>query len=399
MNIVVLGLMFCDESLQEAYNYSKCGLQMAPHVFQYNMLYGFEQCHNVNVKVYNIPPIGSFPINYKKIISKQYIWKGNNKQIGYVNLPIIKHVQQRFLLEKYLEDEIMNEPQVNIVIYSLYEPFLTVVDRLKKKYPSINVCLIQTDAVPGREDMEKYMTRKNIRKGNRAVALAKSCDMFVLLTKHLRNTLEVKNRPNIIVECISDDVQKMSKTKNTQQRICLYTGSTDRIFGIEELVCAFQTMGNAELWICGTGDADEYLNKCNEEYSNIKYYGYVDKNKVAELRDLCDYLINPRRPSGTYTKYSFPSKTVEYLMSGKPCIMYKLEGIPDEYDQYVNYLTGENAEEIKKELIHIFNKDYKMLLNNALEARRFVQENKSSKAQALRIIELLEKGKRKDAKL
>lgn len=399
MNIVVLGLMFCDESLQEAYEYSKCGIQMAPHIFQRNLLYGFKQCHNVNVKVYNIPPIGSFPINYKKIISGQYKWQEKNMQIGYVNLPIIKHVQQIYLLQRYLETEIIQDSRLNIIVYSLYEPFLKVVNRLKKKYPGINVCLIQTDAVPGREDMEKFMTRKNMRRGNRAVALAKSCDMFVLLTRHLRKTLEVENRPNIIVECISDDVQKISKTKTIPQRICLYTGSTDRIFGIEDLVRAFQMIENAELWICGIGDADEYLNKCNEEYSNIKYYGYLDKNKVSELRDLCDFLINPRRPSGTYTKYSFPSKTVEYLMSGKPCIMYKLEGIPDEYDQYVNYLTGGNAEEIKEELIHIFNKDYKMLVNSALEARRFVQENKSSKVQALRIIELLVKGKRKDAKL
>jgi glycosyltransferase involved in cell wall biosynthesis len=195
------------------------------------------------------------------------------------------------------------------------------------------------------------------------------------------------------MECVCDDFQQISKIKTQKGRICLYTGTTERVYGIEELVEAFKQIEDAELWICGTGDADDYLKRCSEQYSNIKFYGFLDKENVAKLRDQCDYLINPRRPSGTYTKYSFPSKTIEYLMSGKPCIMYKLEGIPDEYDQYLNYLTGETAGKIKEELINVFNKDYNRLLHKAADARRYVQENKSSKVQASKIITLLKKGR------
>ena len=102
-------------------------------------------------------------------------------------------------------------------------------------------------------------------------------------------------------------------------------------------------------------------------------------------------MINPRQPSGTYTKYSFPSKTIEYMMSGKPVIMYKLEAIPDEYDQYLNYLTGTTSEQMGEDLKKIFAKDYNELIEIAKRARTYVKENKAAKKQAMQIVELLKK--------
>ena len=38
--------------------------------------------------------------------------------------------------------------------------------------------------------------------------------------------------------------------------------------------------------------------------------------------------VNPRQNNEEFTKYSFPSKTMEYLASGVPVVAYKLDGIP-----------------------------------------------------------------------
>ena len=46
-------------------------------------------------------------------------------------------------------------------------------------------------------------------------------------------------------------------------------------------------------------------------------------------------LINLRNPEDKYTKYSFPSKTFEYMVSGTPFFTTKLEGIPSEYYNYL----------------------------------------------------------------
>jgi glycosyltransferase involved in cell wall biosynthesis len=42
-------------------------------------------------------------------------------------------------------------------------------------------------------------------------------------------------------------------------------------------------------------------------------------------------MLNPRDPSWRGTPYSFPSKLLEYLTTGKPIISTRLPGIPAEY--------------------------------------------------------------------
>ena len=167
-------------------------------------------------------------------------------------------------------------------------------------------------------------------------------------------------------------------------------GTLENEFFIYELAEAFINIGEGELWVCGKGAAEEKIKELSEKCDRIKYFGFVKAETAHELRDACDYLINPRRPSGTYTLYSFPSKTVEYMMSGKPIIMYKLEAIPDEYDGYLNYLHASSIEGIAKELKDIFAEDYTQLLDKANKGRKFILEEKSAIKQGRKVLQFLE---------
>lgn len=391
MNILFLGLMSCEDSLEEAYKTAKCGVAMAPHKFQTNIIRGLELANGEEPMVVNIPPTGSFPINNRQLFSRKYRWSKQNVQIGYINLPYFKHFQQKILLKKIIEEQIKTKDDLRIIVYSLYEPFVSVIHKLKKKYPQLKVYLLQTDAVSGRNDMEKYMTPKAKRRGDMLVKKSKCMDGFIVLSKYLPDVLEADERPYTIVECVCDQNQSESKKTDGKNKICLYMGTLEKSFSICELAEAFVKAGEGELWICGKGDAEERIKELSASCDRIKYFGYVTAEKGNELRDACDYLINPRRPSGTYTLYSFPSKTVEYMMSGKPTIMYKLEAVPDEYDEYLNYFKSFDVDGISEELKEIFHTDYGKLLDKATRARRFVLEEKSPLKQGEKILELIGK--------
>ena len=388
MNVVFLGLMYTEQSLLDAKKYSKCGLQMAPHNFQTTLINGFKQLKDVNVSVLNIPIVGSFPFNYKFPVIKKEHWDVNNVQIGYLNIPIIKRIQQKRKLIHQLREIISEYGQEDLFLmaYNTYEPFLKVLQKLKKQYPNIKNGLIVTDCVPGRGDMDKFMTRRAKRLGDRVVRYSQNIDFFVLLTKHLVTALEINDKSHVIMECICNEKQACCKVKKFSNNICLYTGSLESEFGICEMVDAFSLLDNAELWICGEGSGKDYIEKMAKKHHNIKFYGFMSPAQLQELRNESDYLINPRRPTGSYTKYSFPSKTAEYMMSGKPVIMYKLEGIPDEYDKFLNYLSAETSEEIKVELEKIFSQEYSLLTDKAVKGREFMLYHKNSKAQAENII-------------
>ena len=49
-------------------------------------------------------------------------------------------------------------------------------------------------------------------------------------------------------------------------------------------------------------------------------------------------LVNPRQNNEEYTKYSFPSKNIDYLMSGNPVVSYRLDGIPNIYEKFLYYV-------------------------------------------------------------
>ena len=387
--LIYLGLLFSESSLDEAYKFSKKGVQMATHTFQENLIDGFLQHKEIDLRVINVPPVGSFPLNYRIPFIKNEKW-GKNKQVGFLNLPIIKRFLQEKKIYKLVEKIIKEENgRVDLLFYSLYDPFLKVAKRIKKKYPFVSISMIQTDAVQGRDDMEKYMTPKRKREGDRLVEMAKCCDGFVLLAKDLKEPLEIGERPYTIVECIANENLEPSEQKENEKNICLYTGSIASAFNIRDLANAFNFLDNAELWICGAGEESGYLQELSKTNSNIKYFGFLSKEQVVDLQNQCDFLVNPRRPMGNYTKFSFPSKTVEYMMTGKPVVMYKLESIPDEYDEYLNYLTEAKPLGIAKELESLFALDYSELAQKAMRSRQFVLENKNGKVQTGKILDLI----------
>ena len=52
-------------------------------------------------------------------------------------------------------------------------------------------------------------------------------------------------------------------------------------------------------------------------------------------------LVNPRPNNEEYTKYSFPSKDIEYLLSGKPTVAFLLDGMPKCYQDFL-YVVDQN---------------------------------------------------------
>ena len=203
--------------------------------------------------------------------------------------------------------------------------------------------------------------------------------------------LEVNERPFCIIECVCDSKQALAKDSEGEKNIVLYAGTLEVEYGILDVARAFINIPTYELWIYGKGEAEESLRELAQKHNNIKVFGFADEKVIEEARDKCSFLINPRRPTGTFTKYSFPSKTAEYMISGKPIIMYKLEGVPDEYDQYVNYLTATDSEGIQKELEAIFSLSYDELRAKALGSREFMLKQKGSEIQALKLLRMLNK--------
>ena len=117
--------------------------------------------------------------------------------------------------------------------------------------------------------------------------------------------------------------------------------------------------------------------------------GMVSHAEVVRFQKEASVLVNPRKPDQEITRFSFPSKTIEYMMSGTPMIGYRLEGIPEEYYRHM-YIPDTLSVESMAELIdEVLSMPQSFLDAKALSAKEFVIGEKRSVSQVEKIIRFL----------
>jgi glycosyltransferase involved in cell wall biosynthesis len=222
--------------------------------------------------------------------------------------------------------------------------------------------------------------------------IIKKTDSFLFLTKYM-NDINRYRKPYIVIEgqigLIDFDTQNIKKYEN---KVCLYAGIIDYKYGIKNLVDAFilADVECSELHIYGDGDYKSELLEKTKSNSSVVYHGIVNNDIVVKEEMKSTLLINPRDDVEEFTKFSFPSKNLEYMASGTVTLCFKLPGIPDEYDNYLCYFPENNIDSMSKTITQILSSSKEELDLIGKRAQEFVINNKNNKIQAKKILDLLE---------
>ena len=168
-------------------------------------------------------------------------------------------------------------------------------------------------------------------------------DAFIFLTKDMNEVINKKNKPYTVMEGMVD-IRYLTDKKYNKSNAIMYAGGLYETYGVKMLIDAFIKWNNKdyELWLCGDGDLVKYIEKLQNK--QIKYFGSLPNEKVVEMEKRAKLLINPRFTNEEYTKYSFPSKTMEYMLSGTAVLTTKLAGIPSEYNDFLYYIEDETID-------------------------------------------------------
>ena len=206
----------------------------------------------------------------------------------------------------------------------------------------------------------------------------------------MRDYLNI-DRPYCVMEGIASESPK-ANVEEKREKTILYTGTLHQKFGVMNLVKAFGQIENPNyrLVICGIGDSEKAIQEAAEKDSRISFLGQLPRREVLEWQSKATVLVNPRQNNEEFTKYSFPSKTMEYLSSGIPVVAYKLDGIPDEYDAYIQYVEDDSIESLKKKLIEVCELSDEERKNLGSAGRAFVLAEKNSTIQVKKIVELID---------
>ena len=411
-NILFVGHFFPRQLLKTVQDDSKGRMGMSNHNFEMSIIKGLSK-QEINLSCLSIPGVYSFPNNNTRFFIKSESYNENNinvTSISFCNLFIINKVWMIVAaviailreLNKFTGkdvDIIVNPPSFVL----LFSCVIARVFSRKKTYFNIIV-----------PDLPFIITKMDRRTGIKGAILKllnsltmnmiRSSDSLVVLTKEMMDVIE---RPkNFIVMEGLFDVETINKQQANKlslyngKEIILYSGTLRRIFGVLNLLKAFSLLKNSEveLWICGEGDAENDIRDAALFDSRIKFYGLVDSATALELQSKATILVNPRTSEGEYTKYSFPSKTIEYLYAGKSVVINRLPGIPEDYYEYVYLPKDESVEALADVLNSIINSNFSDRINKAYNGRNFIIHNKNSIYQTLRILNLINSTKESSIK-
>lgn len=395
--MIFVGCLYNPNDESELLSLSRTGLQNAANLYQWNIINGIETNIGVNVDIINVLPVGTYPNEYLKFRLPTRYWQhvpyAEDVEIGCVNLPIYKQLIRSLKIEKHLRRKLKGKKQ-SVLIYSPDYSLLRAIRRLPN---DIKVVLIVTDLPEYYDLANTNIIRQLLRKLYVYIVYKymRRVDAFVLLTEKMKEPLCINKRPYVVVEGLVNISERDNTLRNKadDKKIILYTGSLSEQFGIGKLLDAFELIENTnyELWICGYGEMHDRIVNRAKDNNRIRYFGYLSSNEASTLQKEATVLINPRENIGDYVSYSFPSKTMQYLLSGIPVICYKLGGIPDEYDPYLTYIQGNNPEDIRKSILEICELDWEIRNEIGSKGKEFIIKEKNNIKQTKKICLLINK--------
>lgn len=370
-------------------------IQYAANNLQWSIVNGFEKF--VDFEILNLPFVGSYPTSYKKISFPSFDFTINNKKhknIGFINIKFLKHYFRYLQVIKALRKRIINEQEnYTIVIYSLNSPFIKAAIKIKNRNKNVKLCVIAPDLPEFMSESKKILSRIIWYVESKLVrGYVKDIDSFVFLTKYMAKEIGADSKPWVVVEGIYNTSNiETSNNIDRKQKTVLYTGTLEQRYGILNLINAFTKIEDPEyrLWICGDGNTKQDIINFSKKDNRICYLGLKPHNEVVELQKQATLLINPRNSESNYTKFSFPSKTMEYLASGTPTLIYKLEGIPEEYYKHTFTVNDNSIEVLKNKIIEVCELHKNTREEFGQQARKFIIEEKNPAVQCTKIIEMI----------
>lgn len=396
-DIVCLTGLFPEEYVDEINKYSLTGVQNAANKLQWGIVKGLDALGE-NVTVFNSIYVGSYPRLYRKIMIPTFHFshgsEKNDINIGFINIAGIKVLSRYYTVKRELDKwaSVDSGREKVLLIYAMTTPFAQLAGYIKRKYSSIKVIYIIPD-LPMYMNVTKvqkslvYRTRKKIEEFLFHRSL-KNVDGYVLLTDGMKewfttdiNYTVVEGMATIDNTIDVDDIKKKKQI--------LYAGGIKREYGVIDLVSAFSQIDDPEWELVIYGDGTDMESVC--EYAKkdmrIKIMGSAPNAVVMKHQREAALLINPRK-NQEMAKYSFPSKTLEYMLSGTPMLGYKLAGIPEEY--YDNMFVIQDSENGMEEALRkAMNLPEAERIKMGEKAKQFVVKEKNPEKQCKKILELI----------
>ena len=292
-------------------------------------------------------------------------------KLGRVNL-LIKSFLSAFLGNEtvYFVDALNVSQALGVIVAS----------RLKKK----RVISIITD-IP-----QAILDGKPGLFGKAFLCIIRKSNALVVLTNQTAIDFNTLHKPFVIIEGIANDIHELNMLP-LDEHICIYAGGLSDKYYISQMAECFEKVAKHDeyLYIFGDGESKEKIVEIANKGSHVKYMGVMDNKMVMEYELKSILLINPRPNNGEYTKYSFPSKLIEYMSTGVAVLGNKLDGVPNEYYEHMYLFDGYTKDSYCASIRKLLDTNVNDLSAKGRRAKNFIIERNGIRATSEKLRYLL----------
>lgn len=359
-------------------------------------LHGLQQQPQVTVDCITVRPLshGTYPGLY---IPPAHTTEGNLRYhyVPILNLPVIKTVCAALSVRRYLKRLLRQYrgQDTHILCDPLLLDGLLPAVALGKRY-GVPVTGFLTDmpdyadAFDGHGGIKDRLYRLYNRLSNYGM---ERLDGHVVLTEAM--ACIAKEKPWMLLDCIVDEtmLEGIQPLPNEDPRPrVLYAGKLHREFGLDLLEQAIPLVQrDCVFHIYGDGNHADALRELARREPRLQLHGIVPLPTVLAAELGADLLINPRTGAGEFTKYSFPSKTAEYMLAGVPVVMFHLPGIAKEYADYIPFAKEETPAAFAAAIDRMLDRPTEERQAMGQRAKDYIRANKNCKKQAARVVAFL----------
>ena len=399
MKILYLGTICNIEDYQNEIKDYKVKPTVAPLVLETALVNGFwENEADIDILTFPIfPTFGKCPKLFWGQKREKLDCGYENVWLSAINITGLKQksfeISSKYAIEKWIKEN--EDEDKAILIYSIFEPIAKSVIKCARKY-NIPCFAIVADLPRDMYNVGRIGRIKKILSDVYVKCTQKIQGLFdgyIYLSEPMKEVIN-PTAPYIVMEGVADisNVSEPHIDEKYNKRVIMYAGTLIKLFGLDKLIEAFEQIENdeLELWIFGSGEYAEEIKQHSQKDKRIKFLGRKRREEILEYEKKATLLVNVRNCNDEFTKYSFPSKTIEYMLSGTPVLTTELPGIPGEYFDYVFSIKDNNVETIKDKLSEILSQDDEQLIAIGKRAQEFIIENKSGYKQAKKIIDFIE---------
>jgi len=319
--------------------------------------------------------------------------------LGFVNALAVKHVTRLLACLSTGTRTLRTWKSRTLLIHGIHSPFLWY-GVVARRTLGMTTVVILTDppgvVVPTDSALARFLKGVDVDLVRAALARV---DGVLALTEALALDF-APGRPFFVLEGIQAAADPSHDRANVRARLAtetrsgasiVYAGGLSSAYGVDRLVEAVEDadVESLTLQILGKGDLLSWVEGRAEAGSRVLPPRFLPRPEVIETYGSADLLVQPRPVDQRISRYSFPSKLLEYMGSGTPVLTTRLPGIPADYDDYVYWIDDDSTSGIQSAIEHVLRLPRSERLSKGRSAAEFVRRTRSSAGQGAKISRFL----------